>query len=319
MIKTTVLLSVILPIYNGQETLSKCINSVLEQEDINLELLCIDDGSTDNSISICQNIAQKDSRIRLITKRNGGVASARNKGLDFSRGTYITFIDQDDWIEKNAYKTMLQAVLTSKADIVVSNYFKDKGDVFEAMINQKKIPETVTTTNDLIKYAFFREEYRGFAAFVWNKMFSKMFLEKNHITFDESLRRGDDVLFFSDIALANPKTIYINQHLYHYVQQANSVTHTLTKENLGRLSEILIGYKQAINKLEKNAISMESLSYMKCFYVYHASILYELAAEKNAKDIQEFCKNAMKLYLLDYIKQNEYNIGRIKRICDLVE
>lgn len=213
---------------------------------------------------------------------------------------------------------MVDAALSSNADMVVCNYFKDNKDLIQPMINQEIIPEIITTTNDLIRYAFFREKYRGFAAFVWNKIFKKAFLETNHILFDESLKRGDDVLFFSNVALAKPKTIYINQHLYHYVQRPDSVTHTLNKNNMGRLSEILSGYKRSIDKLEQNNVSKEALGYMKCFYVYHASVLYELAIEKGMSDTKDIYKNAMKLYLHEYEKQNQNDDIRINRIYKLI-
>lgn len=285
---------------------------------MDIEVICIDDGSTDDSLSICQNIAEYDPRVKVISKINGGVASARNIGLEHANGVYITFADQDDWIEKNIYKAMVDAALSSNADMVVCNYFKDNKDLIQPMINQEIIPEIITTTNDLIRYAFFREKYRGFAAFVWNKIFKKAFLETNHILFDESLKRGDDVLFFSNVALAKPKTIYINQHLYHYVQRPDSVTHTLNKNNMGRLSEILSGYKRSIDKLEQNNVSKEALGYMKCFYVYHASVLYELAIEKGMSDTKDIYKNAMKLYLHEYEKQNQNDDIRINRIYKLI-
>lgn len=313
-----VMLSVIVPIYNGKETLVRCIESILQQTEIVLEVICVDDESTDDSRLICKSIAEKDSRVRMIKKKNGGVASARNAGLEVAKGKYITFMDQDDWVEKDAYKIMVDAAISEELDMVVCNYSKDYENEIQPMVNRQTISGKIQKRDELIRYAFFREEYRGFAAFVWNKIIKKEFLDKQHINFDDSLRRGDDVLFFSNVALAEPKTIYINQCFYHYVQRKDSVTHTLTRNNMERLSEILIGYKRAIDNLERYSVSVEALDFMKCFYTYHASVLYELAIEKDMKREGEFYRLAMKQYLSEYKKQNRNNKDRIDRICRLL-
>lgn len=319
MVHKAVMLSVIVPIYNGKGTLVRCIESILEQREIVLEVICVDDESTDESRLICKGIAAKDNRVRVIEKKNGGVASARNAGLKSAKGKYITFIDQDDWIEKDAYKIMIDAAIGEDLDMVVCNYSKDYENEIQPMVNRQIIPEKIQKRDELIRYAFFREEYRGFAAFVWNKIVKKEFLDKQHIKFDSSLRRGDDVLFFSNIALAEPKTVYINKCFYHYVQRKDSITHTLTKNNMGRLSEILIGYKRSLDILEKYGVSVETLGFMKCFYTYHASVLYELAIEQDMKKESKIYKQAMNQYLLEYKKQNKNNKDRIDRICRLME
>lgn len=313
------LVSVIVPIYNARKTLIKCLESILQQSYASLEIICVDDESDDDSLLLCREISKTDDRVRVVTKNNGGVASARNLGLKIARGKYVTFVDQDDWIDNNAYSQMMKIAEKSDADMVVCNYTKDYLNEIELMINRSGIKTEIYSTDDLIRYAFFREEYRGFAAFVWNKLFKREFLIENQIVFDDTLRRGDDVLFFVNVALAEPKTIYVNQHLYHYVQRSDSVTHTFTKQNIDRLGEILIGYERAINMLEECKISEEALGYMKCFYVYHASMLYELADKEKLKIQKERYMNAMKMYFDEYVKQNAYNQDRIDRICKLIE
>ncbi len=313
-----ILLSIILPIYNGEKTLGKCIESILQEKYINLELICVDDESTDKSLLLCKCISENDSRVRIVTKKNGGVASARNIGMRVAKGIFITFVDQDDWIEKNTYKIMLEQCINEQADMVVCNYFKDYTKNVEKIKNRKKIPKIIRSTDKLVKYAFFREEYRGFAAFVWNKIIKKEFLEKNTILFDDSLSRGDDIVFFSEVALANPKTIYIDRCFYHYVQRNDSLTHTLTEDNMGRLSDILLGYSRAIDTLKKHNISIESLDYMKSFYVYHASVLYELAVKMKMNNKIEEYRAAMMKYLREYKNQNRNIDDRITRIEKLI-
>lgn len=309
-----VLLSVIVPIYNAKETLNRCLNSILEEKRISLEVICVNDESTDDSLKKCYEYQKKDSRIKIVDKKNGGVASARNSGLEIAKGKYITFVDQDDWVEKNAYYEMLKKGISEDADMVVCNYTKDYDKDSCPMVNRGEIASSNSTIEELIRYAFFREEYRGYAAYVWNKLFKRETLKMNHIIFDGNLKRGDDVLFYTQVVLTKPKTVYIDKKLYHYVQRDDSITHTLTKENLSRLSEILVGYEKAIALLEEGGVKEEAISYLKCFYVYHASNLYELADKVGSDEEKEKFQKKMEKYYQEYIIQNKLYIDRIERL-----
>ena len=111
------LVSIIVPVYNAERYLHRCIDSVLAQTYTNFELLLINDGSKDNSGEICDKYAVKDSRIRVFHKENGGVSSARNMGIDEAKGEWLSFIDSDDWIEPTMYEKMLQELIGNNADI----------------------------------------------------------------------------------------------------------------------------------------------------------------------------------------------------------
>lgn len=314
-----IVLSVIMPLYNASKTLSQCLTSIQLQKNVELEIICVDDESTDNTLELCEHFREKDQRIKIVSKNNGGVASARNKGLNMAEGEYVTFIDQDDWIENDAYTILLPIMNRKSVDLIVFNYTKDYEGNIQRMVNRKEVPSLITKRDDLIRYAFYREEYRGFAAFVWNKIFRRDFLIKNNISFDGLLRRGDDVLFFSEVAIAEPQTVYVNEYLYHYVQRHDSITHTQTSGNIVRLGEILIGYNKAIQKLERSGISSDSISYMKCFHTFHASKLYELAKKERLTQATDYYRNEMLIYIEEYIKQNQKYEDRLKRISDLLE
>lgn len=118
-------ISIIIPIYNSEKFLNKCIDSVLVQSEKDFELLLIDDGSTDKSGSVCDEYAKKDNRIRVIHKTNAGTASARNDALDIAKGDYIAFCDNDDYISPYFYETLLNALKETGADVVVSEMTRD--------------------------------------------------------------------------------------------------------------------------------------------------------------------------------------------------
>ena len=116
------LISVIVPVYNVENYLPRCLDSIINQTYTNLEILLVDDGATDNSGKLCDEYAQKDNRIRVFHKENGGVSSARNMGLDNATGEYIAFVDSDDYIDKCMYEIMLNSSVQNNADIVVCGY-----------------------------------------------------------------------------------------------------------------------------------------------------------------------------------------------------
>ena len=307
-------LSVIIPLYNAVETLERCLANILKETEVSLEILLIDDSSADDTPALCRKICEQDDRVRYIRRSNGGVAAARNTGLSNARGNYVTFVDQDDWIEPETYRVSIGIAQKQDADMVVFNYMKDMEGHVEYMRNRTQIPTVIQDKNTLVKYAFFREEYRGYAAYVWNKLFRRDFLQVHQLKFEDGLRRGDDVLFYSAVAACGPKTCYIDADYYHYVQREDSITHTMTKENLERLGEILTGYNRAMDILEKAGISKESLDYMRCFYVFHASLLYELAKNHELFERCKWYQNEMKRYLGAYKKQNAAYPERIRKV-----
>lgn len=127
-------ISVIIPVYNTEKYLHRCIDSILAQTFTNFELLLVDDGSTDNSGKICDEYAKKDSRVRVFHKENGGVSSARNVGLDNARGEWIAFVDSDDWIEHTMYKSLYDKVILESADIAYCEMrmvYEDKDEIYK--------------------------------------------------------------------------------------------------------------------------------------------------------------------------------------------
>jgi len=306
-------ISIIIPVYNTEKTLDNCLKSVLKQTYDKLEIICVDDGSNDNSLEICKKYEQMDERIIVLSKKNGGPASARNMGLKEATGEFVTFIDSDDWIENNTYEKLVK-LISDDVDMLVYGFSKDTDLVVEPMQNIGYIGDEIYSREKLIEYAFCREKYRRFAAYVWNKLFRRSILLKYNICFDEELRRGEDVLFFSVFVSKAGKTIYLDECLYHYIQRNTSLTHVKNASNFEKLADILYAYKKAINHLEKENLNIESLDFMKCFYVYHASLLYEIVEKEGIFERKIYLKNAMQEYLSEYKNCNYMFEERIKRI-----
>lgn len=133
------LLSIIVPVYNVKSYLKKCVESIINQTYTNLQIILVDDGSTDGSQDICDEFAQRDSRIVVIHKENGGQSTARNVGMDRAKGVYIAFVDSDDWLEPNMYEALISQLEKHEADIVACSFYECKGDEKKAVGDSKNI------------------------------------------------------------------------------------------------------------------------------------------------------------------------------------
>ena len=210
------LISVIIPVYNTSEYCLRCFNSVLNQFYKKLEIIIIDDGSTDNSPAICDSIAKKDARIKVYHIPNGGVAKARNYGLDNACGKYITFVDSDDYVSPYLIQYLYEAIVDNNASISTC-----RGIAFyEDNVNP------ITTTYSAIRlinpkdYNYF-EEYAHDV--VWGALFEKNTI--NNIRFDSTIKVGEDTLFFAQAVLKSKCIVDIDNTLYYYYIRSDSLRH----------------------------------------------------------------------------------------------
>ncbi|MCL1867016.1 MAG: glycosyltransferase, partial [Oscillospiraceae bacterium] len=166
--------SVIIPVYNVEPYLRQCLDSVVRQTHTNLEILLINDGSTDNSGIICDEYARRDGRVKVFHKeQNGGLSSALNIGLESFTGDFVGFVDSDDWIEPDMYKVLHDSLKGEEsADISAVSYFKEYESGQVGIINEGVIPQGVLSTRDMVLYALKRDDYAGFTSYVWNKLYS---------------------------------------------------------------------------------------------------------------------------------------------------
>lgn len=305
--------SVIIPVYNVEPYIRKCLDSVINQTYRNLEIICIDDGSTDSSGEICDEYAENDRRIRVFHKHNGGVGSARNVGLNNLTGDYVGFVDPDDWIEADMYETLLTAALNNNADISASNYTKDTAESSIIMTNSEYIGSLPFNRKKLILYAFKRDYYRGFGAYLWTKLFKAELL--NGLQFDENINVCEDIIFFAQAALKTRTAVYTNKPLYHYFQRDVSL---FRSEDINKRLGSLIAYSQIINLFEENKIDPDIVIWIKRFYTYHASLLAEMAYKQKNFEKLSYFQNEIKRYLNEYIKTNNEYPDRIYRIQQIL-
>lgn len=224
--KKEALISVIVPIYQIDKYLGICIESLLKQTYRNLEIILVDDGSTDRCAEICDLYAKKDNRIKVIHKPNGGLVSARKAGLEASLGEYIGYVDGDDWVGPGYYESLYTSIVTSGADIVCAGQTRDLFAKSVSFLNYIPIglycgEELEKLKASMLSYGDF---YRtGISTYVWNKLFKRSILYDNQMQVDNRISIGEDAAVTYP-AIMKCESVYVTDCVaYHYRQREDSM------------------------------------------------------------------------------------------------
>lgn len=209
--------SIILPVYNAGNSVSRMIETILNQTFRDWELIVVDDGSTDKTSEIINSYAHNDDRINVVRKENGGVASARQAGLDIAQGEYIIHADADDYIEETMLKEMLSKAESENADVCISDYFVDSSGC------SRYCKQTVNVTDQLdYLYSIYSGKNLGS---LWHKLIRREVINKNEIFFADGIDYCEDLLFLTKLFHSgNLKISYLPRAYYHYVISENSLT-----------------------------------------------------------------------------------------------
>ena len=219
------LISIIVPIYNVENYLRQCLDSIMNQTYQKFECLLINDGSPDNSAEICREYVSKDSRFCYFEKENEGVSSSRNLGIERSRGEYVTFIDSDDWVESDYLEVLYRALLEEQADIAISTYkqFNMDDNCYYLHSYQRGYDRKVFTNAELIDSLPLLYGYDNTYNFVSCKLVSREILEC--IRFNLSTSYGEDMEFWNKVFLLSKKIVYVNKDTYIYRTNNDSSKH----------------------------------------------------------------------------------------------
>lgn len=223
-------ITVIVPVYNVENYLNKCLDSLINQTYKNLEIIVINDGSTDNSGKICQEYAQKDNRIIYIEKENGGQSEARNMGLDRMTGSYVTFVDSDDWVEPDYVEVLYNKLIEYQADIAVGNYYSynEQEGIFYFHIFGSSYYEKVYDNVSIFENFYESEHMKNFALLCVGGKLYKVDLFRE-LRFEVG-KLGEDGYLNQKIYLLAEKTIYLNAGLYAYRQREGSSSRSWTEK-----------------------------------------------------------------------------------------
>lgn len=221
------LISVIIPIYNTERLLPKCIESVLAQTLSDIEIILIDDGSTDESGKICDSYACKDKRIHVTHIPNHGVSHARNKGIELSQGKYIHFMDSDDRMEPEMLSELYRLILRYHANMSTCGYLIE--DENENIIYQIKEEQTYVLNNQDAISSLFHDSYYRYKGNLWDKLYDKKIIDKHQLAFNENIYYNEDRLFIFQYMMHCTSIACTTIPYYHYIIRNASAMHTFGK------------------------------------------------------------------------------------------
>ena len=292
------MVSIIIPVYKiKEEYLRECIESVLNQTYRDIEVILVDDGSPDRCGAICDEYAAVDPRIKVIHKENGGVSSARNRGLDEAMGQYIMFVDADDWIEQDAVKTCLLYQKEYHADLLSFGYYIN--DESYCANNIKSLSKIECA----MKIAGRKRYVMGY---LWNKFFLTEIISLNKIRFDETIAICEDSLFCQEYASYCSNVICVTNVLYHYRDNDNSVTRNkFSKKNC----TVFDAYKRIIKFCGErySDYRLNELVYGN-YCSHHIQSLRRIKNELTNEERKEFW------FIYDFVKENIFKIFRNRYI-----
>lgn len=274
-------ISIVVPVFNTEKYLNECINSLINQSLKNIEIILVDDGSTDNSLEICNKYAKIDARVIVLKQMNKGAAAARNTGLDIAKGEYIGFVDSDDWINEKMYNILYSKAKEHDADIVTCNIEKrcKTGAIILFSIDKS---EYMISKNDAMSILL---ENQRITYSPCNKIYNKKLFE--NLRFSEGIILEDKDLLYRLVDKAN-RVYYVGQPLYYYRYVENSTLHS----------------EFSLKKLDEHMVMKDMYEFYQKFYPEYASRVYS----------RYFLTNII-LYI-NLIKYNRSLIGQYKYLLN---
>ena len=225
------LVTIIVPIYNMELYLKECLDSIVKQSYSHLEILLINDGSTDRSLKICNEYQKKDKRIKVISKENGGLSSAKNMGLASANGKYIAFVDADDYVEPNFIEVLYKNIKLTASSLSICGYYKTYPE------KEIKIVGSDFIVNGTEKYVLLFSKYQSQTVASWNKLYDKSIFAS--LKFPDGINHEDTYLI-PDILYNAKKVSYImSECLYHYRQRGDSICHVYDIKSLNRIDAFI--------------------------------------------------------------------------------
>lgn len=276
-----ILVSVIVPVYNVEEYLGRCVESILSQTYRNLEVILVDDGARDSSGAICDDYAAKDPRVIVIHKKNGGLSSARNAGIDIARGEYLEFVDGDDWIEPDAVESMLKLALTHDTELVLGGRYDVKAATGEKKKGLCPPVTEVISGQEMVRRIFLWQNCDSSAC---DKLFHRRLFRE--VRFPNGMV-CEDVPIMYKIVLDAGQVALLSKPIYNYYHRTGSITYTSVSErdfHFSRHTEQILPYIQKhYPALEKEA------RFLRVRSLVYAVQSVDLASAEDRKKFERQC------------------------------
>ena len=258
-------ISIIVPIYNAQKTIERCIDSILNQDFSDFELILIDDGSKDNSGKICDTYAGKDQRVRVIHKENSGVSASRNLALREAKGEYLQFLDADDWITPNATRLLVESMETNGCDMVIADFYRVIG---ERLSHKGSIDEDGVLSREEFANNMMENPADFYYGVLWNKLYKRSIIEKYQLCMNPKISWCEDFMFNLEYIRHCENIFVLKVPIYYYVKtkgslvsQSMSLTKTI-KTKMMVFEYYNDFYKQVLTEEEYEKKRLQIYSYL---------------------------------------------------------
>ncbi len=283
-------ISVIVPVYNVENYLRQCMDSIINQSFENLEIICVNDGSTDSSCSILEEYEAKDHRIILVSQENQGVSSARNRGIELSTGEYISFVDPDDYLEKDAFKIASNNLENGTIDILSWGYnpFPNPSAWY---VNAS------SPVNDIYKSDSVNAFFNGTGSVVvWNKLYKTEMIKKNLLLFNENLKTAEDVEFNMMTFVRASNVKFISDKLYYYrIGREGSLTSDSNGETKAKNHKIL--FENVFSNWDKlNFLKNNEPKVLKFFINMSYNTLKDLESEGKKLCAEQYAREVLNIF-----------------------
>lgn len=259
--------SIIIPIYNSQKYLRRCLDSILVQQIKEIEVIMVDDGSTDASAEICMEYKQKDYRFAYSYKKKKGVSAARNRGISIAKGEYIAFVDSDDTVEKNMFEKMYCSAKDNNSDICICDYYRVIGSerlpVTDSIKSGLYLNDCINLLNSIFGMISDKGDIRCDNSDVWRRIFKRTFVTENRLMFNEDISHAEDTLFTIQATACAGSVYYLKDHrLYNHYYNPNSLCTRYDQRYIGER----LDYFKMINDFLNNNNIILSRNALNCFY-----------------------------------------------------
>ena len=280
----TDLISVVIPVYNVENYINKCLDSVIKSKYKNLQIICVNDGSTDGSLELLKNYKSKDTRVEVYSKTNGGLSDARNYGIKYAKGKYITFIDSDDYVTDDYFESLYNNLIKEDADIsICGNYRDELGNIKTANLNNVY---EVLNSKDALKTLLLYDKIKHFWVSSWGKLYKTSLFEGMEFPVG---KKSEDWFLIPQLFLKSNKIIYDSNPKYYYVFREGSITQTNSKPNTDSI-EATDFVLELVKKVYPDLVD-EALSSCVCNKLGIATAYLYLP---NSKDKVKYYKKATK-------------------------
>ncbi len=289
--------SIIVPIYNAEKTLARCVESVLKQAYRDFELILVNDGSNDSSGDICDSFAKDDSRVRAIHKENTGVSDTRNQGIAAARGTYVQFIDSDDWIAPEAVGLFVRTMEENDCDMVITDFYRVNGE----RVSQKGAIDTDGLMDRETFAQYMMQKPSDFYyGVLWNKLFKRSILKEHDMKMDTSISWCEDFIFNLEYILYVDKIYALKVPLYYYVKTKGSlVSQGMSMRKTIQMKRMVFAY---YNNFYKEVLSEEDYEKRR-LSVYR--FLIDIAADGTVSPIANYKLGDERTNVSDSVKAGE--------------